>query len=183
MVVHKHDPEISLTLVMGAPMVGKSTWCKEQQVKLPNIFIIPYNDMLYALRGNYNVIKPLYTIVANVVYDQVWALSDMTKHIHILVDGFNESISDIERFAQITNKFSIFHLFVPDLMTIRRNAMNKSEGKPFYSTSLPDKIYNTKKFFISQEFKALVKHYDVTYTTFNPSVKQSVIAEIENSVK
>lgn len=180
MVVYK-GPEIALTLVMGAPLVGKSTWCREQQTILPAIFIIPYDHMLYSLRGTYNVVSSLHTVIANTVYDQALLLSNMSKNIHVVVDGFSESINDMERFALLTNKFSIIRCRAPHLVSLRRNAYNRKRNLP-YRTNLPEELYKNTKFFDSKDFNGFIDHYGVSYTSLNPNVKQSVLEPIESSV-
>src|SRR5690349_10065712 len=112
--------EIALTLVVGAPLVGKTTWCKEQQMLLPDVFIISYDEMLYTMRKSSNLSRIYCNVVANAVYDMIYELSDISKNKHILVDGFPQDFDQLERFVQMTNKISVFHLIASELVVLTR---------------------------------------------------------------
>ncbi len=174
-----------VTLCVGLPASGKSTWCKEQLNKYPNTVKVSRDDFRYMFRNQgwcENKIEQMITELVNTTI-----LSCLKRNLHVLIDATNVKISTINEITSLVKysadvKFMIFD--TPVKTCIERDKLRERSVGEDVINKMNTNWKITKDSYVFQDIKQIPEwKRPVTTANINDKSKEhAVIFDIDGTI-
>lgn len=170
------DFEIDLTIVTGPHSVGKTRWCIGHQIASPNSMVIPYDEMIWAMRRNYEINPEVEMAVCDSIYSLMWTLACVDSKLKIVIDGFPNHLATYKRFLTSATTKRVVHLAGNHVNLGKVNAHKRKMRLPHVRPEdYVRNYYETMGFLKTKAFMDLMLETD---TRYEPLFPQPTVPEI-----